>query len=147
MSSFEITAIFCIGLLLGTELAVSVFINPIVSKLDEPAQAAATRLFATRLGKAMPFWYAASFIFLIVEAVLYRHQASLPLLIAACVIWVAVILQSVFFLVPIANRMAHLAADSFSEAERRQNKKWDTRHRLRIAAVGVSFLCFLIAIP
>jgi uncharacterized membrane protein len=146
MSSIEIAAILCIGLLLGTEFAVSVFINPIVWQLDEPAQAAATRLFATRLGKAMPFWYAASFIFLIVEAVLYRHQASLPLLIAACVIWVAVILQSVFFLVPIANRMTRLAANSFPEAERQQSKKWDTRHRLRIAAVGVSFLCFLIAI-
>ena len=145
MSSIEIAAILCIGLLLGTEFAVSVFINPIVWQLDEPAQATATRLFATRLGKAMPFWYAASFIFLIVEAVLYRHQTSLPLLIAACTIWAAVILQSVFFLVPIANRMTRLA-NSFPEAERQQSKKWDTRHRLRIAAVGVSFLCFLNAI-
>jgi hypothetical protein len=146
MSSFEIAAILCIGLLLGTEFAVSAFINPIVWQLDERAQAAATKLFAARLGKAMPFWYAVSLIFLIVEAVLYRHQASLPLLIAACVIWAVVILQSVFFLVPIAHRMTHLAADSFPEAERQQYKKWDTRHRLRIAAVGASFLCFLIAI-
>jgi uncharacterized membrane protein len=146
MSSIEIAAILCIGLLLGTELAVSVFVNPIVWQLDERAQANAIRLFATRLGKAMPFWYAVSLIFLVVEAVLYRHQSSLPLLIAACVIWVAVILLTLFFLVPINNRMMQLAANSFSEAERQQHKKWDTRHRLRIAALGASFLCFLIAI-
>jgi uncharacterized membrane protein len=146
MSSFEIAAILCIGLLLGTELAVSVFINPIVWQLDETAQATAIRLFATRLGKAMPFWYAVSLIFLIVEAVLYRHQATLPLLIAACVIWAAVILLTLLFLVPINNRMMRLAANSFPEAERQQHKKWDARHRLRIAALGASFLCFLIAI-
>ena len=83
MSSLDIVAILCIGLLVGTEFAVSVFVNPVIWQLDERAQATAIRLFAVRLGKAMPFWYALSLIFLIIEAVVHRQQAGLSLLIAA----------------------------------------------------------------
>jgi uncharacterized membrane protein len=146
MSYLDIVAILCIGLLVGTELAVSVFINPVVWQLDERAQANAIRLFAVRLGKAMPFWYALSLIFLIIEAIVHRRQAGLSLLIAACVIWTTVILLTLLFLVPINNRMMRLSTTSFPEAERQEHRKWDTRHRLRIAALSAAFLCFLITI-
>jgi uncharacterized membrane protein len=146
MSYLDIAAILCIGLLLGTEFAVSAFVNPVVWQLDERAQAAAIQLFAARLGKAMPFWYALSLIFLIIETIVHRQQTGLSLLIAACVIWAAVILLTVLFLVPINNRMMRLDTTAFPEAERRKHKKWDTRHRLRIAALGAAFLCFLFAI-
>jgi uncharacterized membrane protein len=146
MSYLDIAAILCIGLLLGTEFAVSAFVNPVVWQLDERAQAAAIRLFAARLGKAMPFWYALSLIFLIIEAIVHRKQAELSLLIAACGIWALVILLTLLFLVPINNRMMSLDTTVFPEAERREHKKWDTRHRLRIAALGAAFLCFLLAI-
>ena len=61
MTSFlDIVTTLCIGLLIGTEFTVSAFINPILNQLDGRAQAGATRLFAKKLGTAMPFWYAAS---------------------------------------------------------------------------------------
>jgi hypothetical protein len=55
MLALNVVTTLCIGLLIGTEFAVSAFINPILRKLDSRAQASAIRLFAKRLGTAMPF--------------------------------------------------------------------------------------------
>jgi len=67
--ALTIITTLCIGLLIGTEFSVSVFINPILRRLDVLAQAHAIRLFARRLGAAMPFWYTASLLLLIGEAI------------------------------------------------------------------------------
>ena len=86
----------------------SAFVNPVVWKLEDRAQAGAIALFAARLGTVMPFWYV------------------------------------LVFLVPINNRMARLSSDSVSETARREHKKWDALHRLRVVAVGVALICFLL---
>jgi uncharacterized membrane protein len=134
-----------IGLLIGTELAVSVFINPILWRLDNAAQMSAIRMFAKRLGSAMPFWYAASLLFLIVETTLRRHEANMGLLMIASAIWAAVIVVTLLFLVPINNRLAQIGARSVAAVAQQQHKQWDRMHRYRVVALGVSMLCFLIA--
>jgi|SRR5579871_768358 len=145
MPFLDIAVTVCIGLLIGTEFAVSAFINPIVWKLDDRAQATAIHLFAERLGTAMPFWYAVSLLLLGLETLLRHHEPGFVLLIAASIIWAIVILLTLLFLVPINNRMARLTPDSFPEGARREHKKWDTLHRLRVAALIVAFVCFLLA--
>lgn len=52
LTELDIVTTVCIGLLIGSEFAVSVFINPILRKLDDLAQANAIHLFARRLGIA-----------------------------------------------------------------------------------------------
>lgn len=146
MLFLDITTIICIGLLIGNEFAVSVFVNPVVWKLDDTAQASAIRLFAARLGAAMPFWYAACLVLLLIETVLRRHEPGFSLLVIASIIWAAVILLTVLFLVPINNRMARLAPNSLREQSRREHKRWDTLHRIRILTLSVSLVCFLLAI-
>jgi hypothetical protein len=64
MPTLDIATTLCIGLLVGVELAVSVFINPVVWQFERAAQAEAIRLFASRLGKAMPPWYIVSLLLL-----------------------------------------------------------------------------------
>lgn len=145
MYFLDIVTTVCIGLLIGVEFAVSVFINPTVWKLDDRAQATAIGLFAKRLGAAMPLWYAVSLLLLGLEAFLRHHESGFGLLVVASVIWAVVIVLTVLFLVPINNRMARLGADSFPEEARREHKKWDTLHRLRVAALVVAFVCFLLA--
>lgn len=147
MTSFlDIVTTVCIGLLIGTEFAVSVFINPILYQLDDRSQARALRLFARRLGTAMPFWYVASLLLLIVAAVVRRQQSGDALLTAASVIWVAVIIVTLAVLVPINNRMMQLGGDEFPAEARRQHRKWETLHRLRVAALATAMVCFLIAV-
>ena len=146
MLILNLIVIVCIGLLVGTEFSVSVFINPVLSRLDESAQAAATRLFAIRLGRTMPFWYAASLLLLLVEAFLRRHDTGLAFLIAAIAIWVIVIILTIMFLVPINNRMILLDAGTFPEQAKRAHDRWDMMHRIRVGALTTAMVCCLFAI-
>ena len=141
----DIVTTSCIGLLIGTELAVSIFINPILWRLDSVAQMSAVRMFAKRLGTAMPFWYAASLALLIAEAIVRRREASIALLLLACAIWVAVIVITILFLVPINNQLAQTGPRSVAAVAQQQHKRWDTMHRYRVAALAISMLCFLFA--
>ncbi len=134
----------CIGWLIGTELAVWVFVNPVLRKLEEAAQAKAVSLFAARLGRAMPFWYGLSLLLLIAEAVAWHRGPSGSLLVIACVIWAAVILLTVLFLVPINNRMMKLGSEPFTQEAQRQHRRWDMLHRWRVVALCVAMVCFLL---
>jgi uncharacterized membrane protein len=147
MTSFlDIVTTLCIGLLIGTEFTVSAFINPILNQLDGRAQAGATRLFAKKLGTAMPFWYSASLLLLIAAAVMHRQQSGSALLIAASVIWAAAIVLSTTVLVPINNRIMRFGGDEFPAEARREHRKWDALHRLRVVALAAAMGCFLVAV-
>ena len=102
MNLLNIATTLCIGLLIGTEFAMSVFVNPVLWKLDEVAQLAAIRLFARRVGTAMPFWYIASLLLLVSATLGHLHQPGVMLLGAATGVWAAVIVLTLLFLVPIA---------------------------------------------
>lgn len=136
----------CIGLMIGTEFAVSVFINPILEKLDDRTRLTAIRLFAARLGAAMPFWYALGLVLLLAETILLRHQPQFLLLALAAGIWVAVIILTLLFLVPINNRLARLGPDAVPAPAFKEHTAWDSMHRLRVAALATAMVLFLVAI-
>jgi len=142
----DILTTLCVGLLIGNEISVWVFIDPILWKLEENVQARAVSLFAARLGAAMPFWYAASLVLLIVEAIVHRHDAGIFLLSASCAIWVIVVLLTLLFLVPINNRLARMDTGFMSAQAQSEQRRWDRLHRWRILAIAASFVCFLLAI-
>ena len=142
----DILATLCIGLLIGTEFAVSAFINPVLRRLDNYSQGEAIRLFARRLGRAMPFWYAASLLLLIVEAIVRRHQSGDGMLLLAGAIWAVVIILTLLYLVPINNRLIRMDSGAFDENAQREHQKWDSLHRARVLALCASMLCFLVAV-
>jgi uncharacterized membrane protein len=142
----DIVSTICIGLLIGTEFAVSVFINPILRKLEPREQLGAIRLFAARLGAAMPFWYGVSLLFLIAEAVVRHGANGHLLLIAASAIWAAVIVLTLLFLVPINNRLVRADPDSAPERALTEHGQWDAMHRWRVATLTAAMICFLMAI-
>jgi uncharacterized membrane protein len=146
MIFLDIVTTLCIGLLIGTEFAVSVFVNPILERLDTSTRMKAISFFAKRLGTAMPFWYAASLLLLIAEAVLRRNANVESLLIVSGALWLAVIVLTLIFLVPINNRMMRLDANSPAEVSLRQHRKWDLLHRGRVAVLAASMVCFLLAV-
>jgi uncharacterized membrane protein len=141
----DIVTTISIGLLIGTEFAVAVFINPILRKLDPREELHAIRLFAAKLGAAMPVWYAGSLLLLIAEAVVAYRTPGESLLIAASVIWVAVIVLTVLFLVPINNCLARLDLNAPPETALAEHGKWDSLHRWRVASLAAAMVCFLVA--
>jgi uncharacterized membrane protein len=142
----DVITIVCIGLMIGTEFAVAVFINPILRKLGPREELRALRLFAAKLGAAMPFWYIISLLLLIAESVLHRGQVGSMFLIAASGIWVAVIILTIVFLVPINNRLARVDPDAATEPALREHGQWDMMHRWRVAALTAAMICSLLAI-
>jgi uncharacterized membrane protein len=138
----DVLTILCAGLMIGNELAVSLFVNPVIWKLEDRSQAKALSLFAGTLGKVMPFWYALCLVFMVVEAYLRRHQPGLTLLLMAVAIWIAIIVYTVTTLVPINNRIARLAG-ALPEGWREEHKRWDTYHRWRILSLMIAMACLV----
>jgi len=144
--TLDIVTTMCIGLLIGTEFAVSAFVNPILWKLDESAQSRAVSLFARKLGAVMPFWYGASFLLLVAEAAIRWRTGGAALICAAAGLWAAAIILSLAVLVPINNRLARLDGLSFAATARREHRRWDTIHRIRVMELSAAMVCFLIAV-
>ena len=143
MHFLDILTILCTGFMIGNELTVSLFINPVVGKLDERTQAKILQLFAALLGKAMPVWYALSLVLMLVEAYLRRHEPSLTSLLIASAIWIAVIVYTIAVLVPINNRIAALESGALPAGWQQEHKKWDTLHRWRILFLTVAMVFLL----
>jgi uncharacterized membrane protein len=142
----NILSIVSIGLMIGTEFAVSAFINPILSQLDPAAEAHATSLFARKLGFVMPFWYVLNFLLLIGEAVVHRHGSGTALLTTASALWAIVIIFTLLVLVPINKRLAGMTSKAYSDRLKQQHARWDMLHRWRVAALSASMVTLLIGI-
>ncbi|HMH16488.1 MAG TPA: DUF1772 domain-containing protein [Edaphobacter sp.] len=147
MPLLEIFTILCTGLMIGNELTVSLFINPVIWQLDDHAQAKALSLFGRLLGKVMPLWYALCLVLMIAEAYLRRHQPGFPLILTAIIFWIAIILYSIVVLVPINNRIVALSiASSLPTHWLAETKKWDTLHRWRILFLIIAMICLTWAL-
>jgi uncharacterized membrane protein len=145
MLFLDVLTILCTGLMIGNELTVSLFINPLVWKLDDSSQAKALSLFAGLLGKVMPFWYALSLILMMVEAFVRRHQPGVIWLLIAIGLWIATIVYTVTILVPISNRIARLT-DTLPAGWQREPKKWDMYHRWRIMLLLIAMVCLVLGV-
>lgn len=143
MHLLDIATILCAAFMTGNEIAVSLFVNPVVWQLDELSQAKTLRLFAALGGKAMPIWYVLSLILMGIEAFLRRQQPSLPWLLAAIALWIAIIVYTLLVLLPINNRIAALETNALPAGWRQQHRKWDTHHRVRILLLIVAVALLL----
>lgn len=143
MQSFDILTILCVGLMIGTEFTVSAFINPVIWQLEEKVHARIVSLFAELLGRVMPRWYASSFVLILIEAYLRRHEPALPFLMTGAAIWLAVIFFTIATLVPINKRMVVLDAGALPAGWQQEHKRWDVLHRWRILFLVVAMVFLL----
>lgn len=142
----NIASILSIGLMIGVEFAVWAYINPILRQLTDQARAQAIVLFARKLGKVMPFWYAFNLLLLIAEWILFRHAPGGSSIAAATGLWTLVIVLTHIFLVPINNRMALEQAHALADQAHREHHRWDVMHRARVVTLLAAFVLLLIAV-
>lgn len=140
MHLLDIFTIVFAGLLTGNELTVSLFINPVMRKLDAAAQTRALSLFAGLLGRAMPFWYVLCLVLLAAETFVHRGKAVFSALLAATILWVFIIVASIFVLVPINNRIAALSQETPLEGWLPEHTRWENLHRVRILLLLVALV-------
>ena len=146
MPILDLITILLLGLLIGNELAVSLFVNPALWKLAPAPQAQALSLLARVGGKVMPPWYMLCFALLIAEAWLRRHVAHAGFLYAAVLLWALVSFYSVTILVPINNQIARLNSDSSVPDWRSKHVRWDTLHRWRVLMITAAMACLVWSI-
>jgi len=142
----EIVTTICIGVLVGVEFALVVFINPILWKLESFSQAVAIRVLAARMGKLMPFWYLLSFGFLIAVGVRRHGMPGYGWVLAAIVIWLVSLLLTLFMLAPVNIRLALVNADTFADGVKLEHVKWDQFYRVHLVVVLLALICFLVGV-
>jgi uncharacterized membrane protein len=143
MRYLDLVTILCTCVMVGNELAVSLFVNPAMRQLEEQPQAVALRLLAGSLGEAMPFWYALGLALIAAEAILRRHKPAVSLLAGAAALWLLVIVFTIAALVPINNRIAALDPANASSGWQQEHHKWDMLHRPRIGALTIAVICLI----
>ena len=65
------------GLLVGNELAVALFIHPVLYSVRDEAHVRVAKPLARRLGLFMPFWYAISLVLAILQLLVVGRGALL----------------------------------------------------------------------
>ena len=133
MHILNIATIFLVLSLVGAEFSVSAFVHPAAWRLDPEPQLKMLGRFASVLGKVMPVWYVVSTLLLGAQTWLHWQTSGLEILLTADAVWLLALLASLFFLVPLNNRVAEGAADW-----QRIHRVWDKRHRIRIAALAIA---------
>lgn len=141
MEVLNIVAIIVAGLMVGSELAVAVFVHPTLDKLPDEVHLPVASALARVQGSFMPFWYILVLVLTLGEVVIGWHQSgSLPIWTAtSAVLWILAILYSVTALVPINNRLKSNPPPDWKTYRYR----WDLLHRWRVALLTIAF-AFLI---
>jgi hypothetical protein len=85
--------LFVSGLLVGNELAVAVFNHPVLYSVSDEAHVRVAKPLARRLGHSMPFWYALSLVFAILQMLIMRAAPAARWLCCA----VAILLSSYYY--------------------------------------------------
>ncbi|HEX4283948.1 MAG TPA: DUF1772 domain-containing protein [Terracidiphilus sp.] len=145
-TALDILTILSVGFMIGTEFAVSAFVNPILARLDAKAETAATRLFAQKLGQVMPFWYVLCFVLMTLEAWMRRHNPEVIWLVVAGSLFAFAIVMTLIFLVPINNRISEAQEEVFPDSLRQEHRIWDRLHRGRVLVLVSAMVLFLVGI-
>jgi len=64
------------GLLVGNELAMALFIHPVLYSVRDEAHVRVAKPLAGRLGRFMPFWYAVSLVLAILQLLVVGEGRS-----------------------------------------------------------------------
>ena len=134
-----------VGVMVGVEFAVAVFVNPMLLRLPAGSSLEARADGGRVLGRVMPFWYIGSlFLTAALAAATWGAPAAGAAIAAAALLAVSVVM-SVALLVPIASRSATWTADDHPGDWREQQQRWDRLHYARVAIIVAAFVLTLVA--
>ncbi|MBV8933323.1 MAG: DUF1772 domain-containing protein [Kutzneria sp.] len=132
-----------VGVMVGVEFAVAVFVNPILLRLPAGPSLEARADSARVLGRVMPFWYVGSLLLTAwLAAVTWGGPAGDA---AAAALLVVSVVMSITLFVPINSRAATWTADDHPANWREQQQRWDRLHYARVAIIVAGFLLTLVA--
>jgi hypothetical protein len=128
-----IVALVLTGPLVGVELGVAAFTNPLAAKLPDDAYRVLRSGSSRLLGALMPFWYIGAAVTLIAAAVLSRNALT----IVAIALMGVVMVLTLTVLVPINNRIGAWRSDA--DVDRGLAGRWDRLHAVRVGLLVAMF--------
>jgi hypothetical protein len=135
-----IVALVLTGPLVGVELGVAAFTNPLAGKLPDDAYRAFRSGGSRLLGALMPFWYIGTLVVLIAGAVVSHNVLA----IVAVALMAVAILLTVTVLVPINNRIG--AWRSEDEVDRDLAGRWDRLHWVRVGLLATMLVLLTVGV-
>jgi uncharacterized membrane protein len=146
VTALGIITVVVIGTMVGVELAVAAFVNPLLDRLPTDSSLAARADGGRVLGRLMPFWYVASLALVMGWGVLaWGEPSSAPALVAAALLAVSVAM-SVLLLVPINSRAMTWTPETAPADWREQTQRWDRLHYVRVAVILGAFALVALAL-
>jgi hypothetical protein len=145
LNALAVIAATVVGIMVGVEFAVAVFINPMLLRLPAGPSLAARADGGRVLGRVMPFWYFASLILTAGLAAATWGEAAAGAAIAAAALLAVSVVMSITLLVPINNRSVTWTADDHPSDWREQHQRWDRLHYARVAILVAAFVLTLVA--
>jgi len=134
------------GVLVGNELAVALFIHPVLYSVPNEAHARVVKPLAGRLGRFMPFWYALTLVFAVLQL---RTEPSGSLSrwlgCAAATLMALIIILTIILMVPINNRIARWDPDRLPPNWLSMRQRWDVYHRIRVLLLGLVFSLLILS--
>ena len=134
-----------VGLMVGVEFAVAVFVNPIFRRLPVGSWIEASADGGRVLGRVMPFWYIGSLLLVAALAAAKWGGSGGAAAVAAAALLAVSVVMSVTLLVPINNRLSTWTADDHPADWREQHQRWDRLHYARVAVIVAGFVLTLVA--
>jgi hypothetical protein len=139
-------SLFTSGLLVGNELAVAVFIHPVLYSVADEAHVRVAKPLARRLGRSMPFWYAISLVFAILQMLIVRAApVAWWLCCAAAILLALIIVLTILLPVPINNRIAGWDVDRLPTDWLSMRRRWDLYHRVRVFLLVVVLVLLILS--
>lgn len=148
MDSFIATlSLASLAVLVGVELAVAVFLHPIVNRMHPESAASGRAMSARRLGAVMPWWYAATSLAVVLTAVLAWRSGGPVALWAFCAgTLVLVVVVSVTVLVPLNSSIARRSDHDADGGTGGDIRTWDRWHAVRTCLLGCGLAVGAVAV-
>jgi len=134
-----------VGVMVGVEFAVAVFVGPMMRRLPVGAWIEANAHGARVLGRVMPFWYIGSLLLVAWLAAVKWGGTAGDAAVAAAALLVVSVVMSVTLLVPIAKRSGTWTADHHPADWREQLQRWELLHYARVAIIVAGFVLAHVA--
>lgn len=144
MTPIAVASLVVTGLMVGVELCVAAFVNPILDRLPGDAGLVGRADGGRLLGRVMPWSYAASLILTTAVAVLAGGAAQAWAAWTAAALLLVSVVMSVALLVPINNRTKTWSPGDAPPDWRDQVQRWDRLHVIRVAIIITGFTCLAV---
>lgn len=144
--TIDLVAVLATVLLTGSELAIGVFVHPVLSKLRDAAHAEAAKPLARLLGKVMPCWYAAALL-LVIGSLLTRAVGTWSwwACLSSATLLAVTVPFSLICLVPINNRVAAWDLKALPGDWKSDRRRWDQYHSIRIVILVLASVAIALA--